>query len=126
MKTVLVFSLASAIRDRLLEEFSQNFEVQAASSHVDIIENLKEESWDVVVVEARRDYFAILLRAIIAVRPGAQVYLFQDTLVFCQYPLNRRPVAVAHAFERAGLLLPGGAGAQPRAAPSAATVQLNA
>ncbi len=108
MKTVLVCSHTSATRDRLLEELSQAFVVQAVHTHNDVLEHLKETATDIVVAEARRDHFADFLRRIIEMRPDTAVHLFQDNWIFCHYPLKRPTHAMIHAMEAAGLSYPSG------------------
>ncbi len=108
MNTVLVCSQTSSTRDRLLEELSQAFMVQAVHTHNDVLEHVKETPTDIVVAEARRDHFADFLRRILEMRPEAMVHLFQDGWVFCYYPLKRPSHALMHAIDKAGLAYPSG------------------
>jgi hypothetical protein len=108
MKTILVCSHTSLMRDRLLEELSQGFSVQAVHTHNDVLDYLKEFPVNVVVAEARRDHFADFLRRIIEMRPETAVHLFQDSYVFCHYPLKQPSHALMHALDAAGLAYPSG------------------
>jgi hypothetical protein len=108
MKTVLVCSQTSTTRDRLLEELSQAFVVQAVHTHNDVLEHVRETPTDIILAEARRDHFADFLRRILEMRPEAAVHLFQDSWVFCHYPLKRPSHALMHAVDGAGLAYPSG------------------
>lgn len=107
MKSVIVCTSSKDVFQRLSTLLAaEDIVVEAAYSHSDVLSYVEEARRLAVIVEARRDHFADLLRNLCRLQSDILVHLVQDGRVFCHYPFSRQPVSLLFAIDNAGLSFP--------------------
>jgi hypothetical protein len=82
---------------------AEGFAVALMVDQQQLLGELRREPADVVVIEARRESFADLLRAVVRTAPKASVYLIDSGAVFCRYPMRGRDPDIVAALGKAGV-----------------------
>jgi hypothetical protein len=106
MPTALICSHSKSLREDLGAQLAQcGYAVEQARHPAEMLQRLKQNPCEVVLMETRKDSFAEPMRQLFRFNPGIVVHFFCEKAVFCFYPMRAQPARLLEAIKRAGLTI---------------------